>query len=312
MNTVLKIGHVDLGTTHPLRFVKTEQEMGYLPYGIYDDGRIIEHKALLQFAAEHDLIVFDSLEQMAEEVDIAMIHSVNWDMHLDRTRLFAAKGKGVYIDKPIVGNPAHMKEMLSLVKRGARITGGSMIYYSAALDQFCKNPEEDGPIRTIFAGAPRDEFFYGIHAITMVCVAFGFDIAVVRFLGNCGPKLYEMTWTDGRKAVFSLGDTGTQFPFHMTAVADGGARHYSHLGAPVLKEMLTQVIPYLSKQCEIGKVPPLQQLFQCEQAVLAAKVSEAQGGEPVSLSEIEDFSIPGDLFEQSYKEEYRKYQATVL
>ena len=127
---MLRIGHVDLGSTHPAKFIEVERALGHEPIGVFDDFRIYDESKSRAFAAENKVAFYGNLEQLADAVDVAFIHSVNWDQHLEKMMPFVKRGKGVYIDKPVCGNISDINRIKSLVRDGAIITGCSMIVFS--------------------------------------------------------------------------------------------------------------------------------------------------------------------------------------
>lgn len=296
-----KIGHVDMGTTHPLNFIKAEKELGFLPYALFDDFRITGSSELETLAAQYDMKIFTSLEEMASEVDVAFIHSVNWDIHFEKILPFVKKGKGIFIDKPVCGCIEDINRISELSRQGARISGGSMLVYSDEIQQLHRDESDFVKgINLVFAGGPNDVFYYGIHVFYMVCGVLGFDIASVRYIGENIQKLIEITWESGQKAVLAIGDTKKYFRFHMTLVTSDGTKQYSIKGFEALRNMLRKVIPHLAGQSM--EIPAIEKLLNCEKAALAALQSEKSGGKAILLSKLDnDLKYDGAAYEAVYK-----------
>lgn len=193
-----------------------------------------------------------------------------------------------------------------LSKNGARISGGSMVIYSdeiIGLHQNESNFIDD--INVVLAGGPNDKFYYGIHIFYMVCSVLGYDIKSARYIGENVQKLYELTWVNGKKAVLSIGDTGTFFPFHMTLISSEQTKQYKIKGFLALENMLQRVIPYLTGQSD--EMTGIVDLLNCERAALAAFQSEKNGGMDVLLSTLNsNIKHPGYEFEKEYKIQNRK------
>src|SRR6187200_2454362 len=101
----MRIGLVDLDTSHPAAWVPILREMGHEVVGVYDGGAVHPSDYADRFAAEHRVPrVFDSPSQMVDLVDGAILHGCNWDTHVPNARRFLEAGKAVLIDKPLAGN----------------------------------------------------------------------------------------------------------------------------------------------------------------------------------------------------------------
>jgi hypothetical protein len=298
---MLRIGHVDLGTTHPAKFIEVERTLGYEPIGVFDDFRIYDEAKAKAFAEANKVKFYRSLDELAGDVDVAFIHSVNWDQHIGKLMPFVERGKGVYIDKPVCGNLSDINKIKSLVRGGAIITGGSMIIFSDTVRSINDSQKSVAPnIHLAMAGGPSDVYYYGAHVYYMLASVMGYDFSRVRYLGASSQKMYDIEWQSGKKAVISIGDTTQKyFPFHMTLVSDAGATHFSIKGFEALKNMLTEVIPFIAGKG--GKVPPVDSLLNCEIAALAGLKSETSPGKFVALSEVdESVKYDGAHYERIY------------
>lgn len=295
-----KIGHVDMGSSHPQAFLKDLEEIGYKSHGLFDEGRVKDEATALAFARDNNLKIYKSLDEMAEEVDMAFIYSVNWDLHRERIMPFIRRNKGVYIDKPMFGNLKDVNEVLELYKAGARITGGSMIFYTEELARLAEDKDFTNNIYMVFAGSPNDEYFYGVHAVYMVCGVLGFDLAGARFISKNEQKLMEIRWRDGKTAYIALGDTGIHYPFHMTLMSKKGVTQYSFIASKARKSMLSMVVPYMAGESDLPVT--FDQMVQCEKACFCFKESEQRGGTFVSMEEIGyEKYYDGYEFEGKYK-----------
>lgn len=297
---MVKIGFVDLGNSHPENFAKDLKALGYNCYGVYDEFRLRDGDHLKAFAQRHDLKIFDSLDEMAQEVDVAFIHSVNWDLHKKRAEPFIKRNKGVYIDKPMFGNPADLNEVLKLYEEGARITGGSMILYTDEIRSLNDDKRYTGGIKIIFAGSPNDGYFYGIHAVYMVCGVLGFEVEGCKYMGEKDQKIYEIIWKNKKRSYLALGDLGIHYPFHMTIISDMGIKQLSFLGSKARRKMLSEVIPYLAGKGE--EIISLRDLAVCEKICYAFKESELNGGSFIRIEELpEKPYYDGFQYEKIYK-----------
>src|SRR5437773_9284256 len=126
----MKLGIVDLDTSHPENWIPIERELGHDVVAVFDDGSVHPAGYVKRFAQQHAIPrVFSSLAEMARVVDCAVIHSCNWDTHIEKARPFVEHGKAVLIDKPLGGNVEDLRQLKSWANNGARITGGSSLRF---------------------------------------------------------------------------------------------------------------------------------------------------------------------------------------
>jgi predicted dehydrogenase len=106
---------------------------------------------------------------MLGTVDGIILHTTNWDRHIEQARPFVEIGKSVLIDKPIVGNMKDANIFLDWMKQGRRVTGGSSLRFNKKVGEFLDVPvAERGTVNTAYAAIGVDEFNYGIHAYAIV------------------------------------------------------------------------------------------------------------------------------------------------
>ena len=109
---MIKIGAINLDTSHPAAFAETYRNGNRAKYtAVYNDG----------FRTDEEVQAFmdingiekrcKTLKELVEQVDIGMIHSCNWDNHIDEAMPFIEAGKPVFIDKPICGSLKDCKEL---------------------------------------------------------------------------------------------------------------------------------------------------------------------------------------------------------
>jgi len=303
--TRLKIGHVDLDTSHPENWIPIEKELGHEVLGVWDGGSVWPEGYAAEFAARLGVPkVYASLEAMAEEVDLAIIHSANWDLHLPRARVFVEHGKGVLLDKPIAGNLRDIYELREWAQNGARVSGGSSLRFASEVQAFlAEDSERRGEPAFAFVGCGVDEFNYGIHAYSMLLGLLGPGVESVRYLGSHGQKEIELVWADGKRAVLVVGapSGGRWLPFYATVVSDRAINHIVADASKLYRALLEALLPYYA-----GDKPaplPFEALIQPELAALAARQSWQQEGRRVFLSDLrlDDPGYDGAAFAAGYR-----------
>jgi len=299
----LRVGHVDLDTSHPQNWVPIVRDLGHEVVGVYDGGTVWPEGYAQEFALKLGVPrVYGCLEEMAEDVDLAIIHSANWDVHLERARPFVERGKGVLLDKPVAGNLRDVYKLREWVQNGARISGGSSLRFSSDVKDFLAKPmEERGEPRFAFVGCGVDDYNYGIHAYSMLLALMGAGLESARYLGAHGQKQIEVVWGDGRRGVLTIGAAGRWLPFYATAVSDRAINHIVADSTRLYRDMLGALLPYYAGEREA----PLsfEALIQAELTAMAARASWQQDGKRVFLSDLrlDDPGYDGAAFATGYR-----------
>lgn len=301
----MKIGIVDVDTSHPQNWIPLERELGHEVVGLWDGGAVHPPEYVREFAREHKVAqVYEGLEEMVEEVDCAVIHGCDWDSHVDKARPFVEAGKAVLIDKPMVGNLGDVQQLLEWAAQGRRISGGSSLRFAREIQDYLGEPvEERGVAHTAFAGCGTDEFNYGVHAYSLLSGLMGPGICSVRYLGASTQKHLQVKWSDGRIGYLCVGE-GAWLPFHITAVTDKGVRQITCDTGVLYRSLLEAVLPYLAGEVD---EPPMsmEQLLEPELCALAARQSWMSDGAEVLLSDLRvgDTGYDGESFARSYREQ---------
>jgi predicted dehydrogenase len=299
----LRVGHVDLDTSHPQNWVPIVKSLGHDVVGVYDGGTVWPQGYAAEFAQKLDVPrVYDRLEEMADDVDLAIIHSANWDLHLPRAKVFVDKGKAVLLDKPIVGNLQDVFTLRDWVRNGARVSGGSSLRFAAEVKQYLAKPvDERGEPLFAFAGCGVDEFNYGIHAYSMLLAVMGTGVESVAYLGAHGQRQIEIVWKDGRRGMLTIGQAAKWLPFYATVVSDRAIEHIVPDSGQLYRALLEALLPYYA-----GEAPaPLsfEDLIEAELVAMAARASWQQDGARVRLTDLRlgDVGYDGAAFAAGYR-----------
>lgn len=299
----LRVGHVDLDTSHPQNWIPIVRELGHEVVGVFDGGTVWPEGYAKEFAAKLEVPrVYECLDEMAEEVDLAIIHSANWDLHVPRARPFIERGKGVLLDKPIVGNLRDVYTVREWVQSGARVSGGSSLRFAAEIRAFLAKPvEERGEPAFAFVGCGVDEFNYAIHAYSTLLALMGTGVELVRFLGAHGQRQVEAVWKDGKRGILTVGQAGRWLPFYGTVVSDRAITHIVPETGKLYRALLETLLPYYA-----GEAPApfsFDELIEAELVALAAKCSWEQEGKRVYLNELrlDDRGYDGAAFAAGYR-----------
>jgi hypothetical protein len=300
-----KLGIVDLDSSHPQAWLPILRSMGFDITSVFDGGSVRNKEYPYTFANKYGIpLIFQSLEEMAisENVEMVMIHSCNWDLHVSRALPFINLRKPIFIDKPIAGNVRDLATLASWVTSGCRITGGSALRYCREVSEEHSFSTEHGPIRSAMIGCGIDDFYYGIHAYALACGLMGRELLAVRHLDRrLGRHQIDMQWSEDRFVSLVVGTTNW-LPFFATVIYSDLVRHIQVNTADLYHTLLAVTLPFLSG-LEPHPPIPFTDLIIPEQAALAARLSFLQEGRWVSLQEIDmcDVGYDGDAFARAYQ-----------
>ena len=301
-----RIGLVDLCTSHPGSWVPILRELGCEVACCWDSGDTRPAGFAAEFAHEKEIpnVAADPAE-MIGAIDVAIIHSANWDKHVELARPFVEAGVAVLLDKPMVGSLADAGQLLDWAQVGKRLSGGSSLRFANEIRDFLAEPaDERGTVHTALVGCGVDEFNYGIHAYAMLSGLMGAGIRSVRYLGTSTQKHVRVTWEDGRVGFLCIGTPGRQggwLPFYATAVTEKAVRQITVATGGIYRALLEAVLPYLSGEADEPPMP-MPDLLEPELAALAARQSWLRGGAEVFLTDLalDDPGYDGARFAAEY------------
>jgi hypothetical protein len=300
----MRIGIVDLDTSHPKSWIPILRELGHEIAGVWDGGSVHPSGYAEQFAQENGISkVFPSVAAMVNEVDCAILHGCDWDTHIEKARPFAEARKSLLIDKPMAGRPKDLEQITAWSKQGVRISGGSSLRFCKENREFLKQPlAERGETHTVICGCGVDEFNYGIHAYSMLSGLLGPGIGSVVHLGTHVQHRIQVNWTDGRMGFILVPEKGGYVPFHATIVTDKMCVQYRADSGALYRALLESVLPFLSGQTDEPPVP-IEGLLEPEYTALAARKSMHNHGVPIHLSELagDDSGFDGAGFAVEYR-----------
>ena len=299
------IGLVDLDTSHPQAWLPVLRGLGYSVTGVFDGETVYPSGHARAFADRNGIpLVFETVDEMAAhpDVNVAIIHSCDWDLHVARAAPFIARGKAVLIDKPIAGRLADLQQFGAWIAAGARIAGGSSLRYAPEVRAFRERTHSMGQPREVLVGCGVDEFNYGIHAYSMVAGMLGPGIEAARHAGvQAGLHRVELRWRDGGHAMLWIGGV-TWLPFYATVVHAQSVEHFEASVDTLYAALLERVMPYLSGREDMPPTP-FDDLIEPERAALAAQASFERDGAWVCLDDgvLERAQYDGAAFGRSYR-----------
>jgi len=305
-----RLGLVGLCTSHPgawVPIIRTLTEEGLVDVTVvaaWDSGETRPPGYAREFCEQFDIPnPLENLEDMLDLVDGVIVHTTNWDRHIEQARPFVEAEKSVLVDKPLVGNLRDANQLLDWAQMGKRVTGGSSLRFSAAVAAFLAQPLAGrGEIHTAYAATGVDDFNYGIHAYALISGLMGPGLISAQYLGFSGQKNIKLTWRDGRVGFLTIG-RNAWLPFRLMVVTskksefiDGSA------GESPYRSLLEAMLPYMTGQTDEPPLP-MEVLLEPELAALAARVSWLNHGQEVFLDDLrlDDPGYDGTQFAREYR-----------
>ena len=308
-----KLGLVGLGTSHPAKWTRIirelKNEIDVEIVAAWDSGEVCRPGYAEEFCRQHNIPrAVTLLEEMTELVDGAIVHSANWDQHVQQARLLVEAGRGVLFDKPMVGNVHDARTIQSWVQQGKRITGGSSVRFAPEIIRLGELPEsERGEFHSAMAVCGVDRFFYGVHGFALLCGLIGPGLQTVEVLedGSWGEServVLKLTWKTGQVGILHQ-STPARLPLQFIAVSEQDSVHGSIDTQHVYTEFLRRSLRYLA-----GEVPsppaPIEVLMEPELAAIATIHSRNHNGIATSLDHpsLVDVAYDGTEFARRYRE----------
>ena len=106
-----RLGLVGLCTSHPeswvpiIRELAAEKLVDMEVVAAWDSGETRPAGFAEGFCKQFSIpYAVERLEEMLPLVDGVIVHTTNWDRHMEQAEPFVKAGKSVFIDKPVAGN----------------------------------------------------------------------------------------------------------------------------------------------------------------------------------------------------------------
>ncbi len=301
-----RIGVVNIDVSHPLAFATyLEQGQRARYVAIYNDGFRGDDEVegfMNRFGLEKRC---DSIEELADMVDIGFVQGCNWDKHLEHAMPFMEKGKPVFIDKPIAGTLADCRKLEALAKKGTVILGSSSARYAEEVVDFRANREDTvGDVLNVFGSAGVDEFNYGIHIVEVIGGMLGTGAVSNKFVGatpvdgkTC--ETFYVRYADGKTFTYNTLQ-GIWQPFEVVVMGTKGTQQFRIDTTKIYAALLDRICDFM----ETGKhdLAAIPELTESVKIMLAGRISRERDGTEVKLADIpeDDPGYDGEKREREY------------
>lgn len=299
---MIKIGAVNIDTSHPLAFSKYLSQGNRAKYtAVYNDS--FRNDAEVEgFIRGFDLEKrCKSVEELADCVDIGFIQGANWDKHIEYAMPFINKNKPVFIDKPIVGSLSDCLKIEELCRNGAVILGSSSVRYAEEIYQF---KEKNETILSAFGTSGVDEFNYGIHIIEAMgglidSLAVSAKFVCATEKDSCRSETCCITFENGVNAMCYL-NMGVWHPFEMVVSTTKNTHHFKIDVTKIYGALLERIFDSMENQS--SSLASVEKLTESVKVMLAYRLSRLNGGKKYKLTDIpeNDPGFDGQLFEEEY------------
>jgi predicted dehydrogenase len=296
----LRIGMIGLDTSHVPAFAKTYNDPkapGYVPGGkvvaAFKGGsadietsatRVEGYTKIL--VETYGVKIYDSIEELAKNVDAILIESVDGRPHLDQFRRTLGAKKPVFIDKPFAGSLKDAVEIVRLAREaGVPIFTSSSLRY--APEPYAPKLATIGDITSAFSIGPLayepthpDFFWYGIHCVEALYTVLGTGCTQVVRTQAANTDLITGVWSDGRVGT-AQGNRNSYKGYGVTVVGTKGVavvgdkQNYAGLTVEIMKFFQTGISP-------VSPETSLEILAFME----AGDESKRRGGAPVTIAEV--------------------------
>lgn len=304
-----KLGLVGLCTSHPESWIPVIRQLNEEKFcdvdivAAWDSGETRPAGFARELCEKFGIPnAVENLKDMIDMVDGVIVHTTNWDKHVEQARPFVEAGKSVLLDKPVIGNLKDANIVLDWVKQGKRVTGGSSLRFTKEAAEFLAIPlEERGEVKTVYSSIGVDDFNYGIHGYAMLSCIMGPGVKSVKYLGSNNQKQLMITWLDGRIALLTVGKT-KWLPFNATITTDKNVYYFSADVKYIYRSLLVAELPFLTGQTD---EPPLSidEFLEPEFTAIAARQSWLNNGQEIFLTDLrqDDQGYDGNQFALEYR-----------
>lgn len=143
-------------------------------------------------------------ESVCADVDAVMVLSERPETHLPYASFALERGLPTFVDKPLAESADAGRKIFELAERhGAACYTGSGLRWTPELLAAREHVRAHlGEVRAVHVPCPLELELYGIHAVEMVNLFMGHDVARVRAIGGQGRQVVLLEYADGRTAVF--------------------------------------------------------------------------------------------------------------
>jgi len=244
----------------------------------------------IKAVAGSGVCITEDAAKLAAEVDGILILHDDGSKHYELAKLFADKGKPLFIDKPLEADTAAAAELVRLCRRyDCPVFSASCLRFSAEVEAAIED-DKGGAILSAMAYSPYMEsptmpgwIYYGIHAMEPLYRLMGPGCKEVRCTMQQQGPVAVGTWDDGRTGIARAvrgGEHGYGFIVWKERTTVTAALSVDNVGTRVYLELLKRIKNFF----RTGIAPvPLEESLEVIAFMEAANASIEQDGRRVRI-----------------------------
>lgn len=238
-----------------------------------------------ELVQKHGVKLYDSIEELARQVDVILIESVDGRVHLDQAKRAFAARKPVFIDKPIAASLRDAVEIFRLARENkVPVFSSSSLRFSDGLAAV-KHVDVGRQIGALSFGPATiephhpDLFWYGIHAVESLFTVMGRGCVSVSRTHTDGMDVVTGVWSDGRIGTVH-GVRGGKSEYGLTVFGTNGVAQGKPDGA--YARLVAKILDFA--RSGVAPVSPAETL-EIFAFMAASDESVRRGGQSVTLAE---------------------------
>lgn len=229
--------------------------------------------------------VVDSPEEVIGQVDAVIVATDIGHEHAIRCRPFVEAGIPVFIDKPLVDHPRHLRLFNDWVEAGKPILSSSCMRYCKEFIPFHLSTRNLGEVRFATITTHKSWERYGVHALEAIYPIFGPGFISVCNIGEAGRDIVHIRHGSGAdiivSAVYDMSGAFGMLQLCGTAGAAVAAFKDTYYS---FKAQLQSFVDYV----RTGERPfPHSETVELMKLLIAGILSRDEGGREIRLDEIE-------------------------
>jgi hypothetical protein len=296
----LRVGMIGLDTSHAVEFTRRlndPTDKNYIPGAKVVEAvkggspdipeswnRMPGYAKTLQ--EKYAVKIVDDVEQLAKDVDVVMIESLDGRPHLAEATPVINAGKPLFVDKPAAGSLRDVLEIYRLAsEHHVPIYSGSSLRFYPNLQEMKNTPV--GELKGASSCGPAelephhpDLFWYGIHPTEALFTIMGAGCESVACTATADTHLVTGLWAGGRIGTLR-GIRHGKAPYRVTVFGSKKVLDEELAGdyTPFLREVV--------KFFQTGVAPvPAGETIEIYAFMEAADESRRAGGCPVKISDV--------------------------
>jgi predicted dehydrogenase len=293
----LRLGMIGLDTPHAVNFTQIFNDSsfkshvpgakvvgGYKAHSPDVEGSAANaEKFSSELQQKYGVKLYDSVEELARNVDGLLIESIDGRAHPVQVRAAILAGKPIYVDKPMAISVKAAVEMFRMAREhGVPIFSSSAARFQNAsrtvrLGSIGKVSHVEAESRIYLEPHHPDLFWYGIHAVEVLFTVMGPGVETVSRINSAPGKIQvEGRWAGSRTGIVREGSWYTGKAVGEKGEAVVGTYDGYHL-------LLEEIVVFM--RSGISPVPE-QETIEVLAFMEADALSQKAGGKPVSIETI--------------------------